>query len=280
MKTILLPTDFSNTAKHAADFALTLAQTIEAKLIFLNVIQYVPDTSNINTPMPSAQIYEAAEENAEIAMERFKESALARYSEIEINIPEIETKVVYGSVSRTVLDVAEDLNVDMIVMGTFGEKDLLDKVFGSNSLHVAKNAKCPVWVIPQEIKLHSVKNIVYATDLEGDEVSIIQKSIDIAEMLGANIHALHIQEENEPEVFPSKEIIEALKEKMGTNSVVFSNLHRNDIVEGIEKYMKNQHIDALIVAHQHKGWLDRLFYKSIITQLTNHAQIPVLVLQK
>ena len=280
MKTILLPTDFSTTAKHAADFALTLAQTIEAKIIFLNVIQYIPDTSSINIPMPSSQIYEAAEENAEIAMESFRESCLARYSEIESNVPTIETKVVYGGVSRTILDVAEDLNVDMIVMGTFGEKDLLDKVFGSNSLYVAKNAKCPVWVIPQEIKLHSIKNIVYATDLEGDEVAIIQKSIDIAEMLGANIHALHIHEENEPEIFSSKGIIKEIKKKLGTNMVVFSTLHRGDIVDGIETYMKNQHSDALIVAHEHKGWLDRLFYKSILTQLTNHAKIPVLILQK
>ena len=278
MKTILLPTDFSNSAHHAADFALSLTLLLKAKLVMVYVIQPMADAYNI--PMSASHFYQYAEKSAETSMDEFKEKMLSRHKMSIEPIPEIETKVVYGNVSATILDLADDLKVDFIVMGMVGERTILDNIFGSNALSIAKKAECPVWVIPQKTKIHSIENVVYVSDLEGDEVSFIKKTIDIIKIMGANLTTLHIQGEYEPEIFPSQKIIHQIKESLGNDSVRFENLHREDIVEGIEKYLKSQQPDALVVAHEDKSWFERFLYKSVLSKLTFNSQIPVLILQK
>jgi nucleotide-binding universal stress UspA family protein len=278
MKTILLPTDFSQTAQHAADFALSLTLLLEAKLVILNVIQPIADAYNI--PMSATHFYQYAEETAETSMDRFKEKMLSRHK-MDLNpYPVIETKVVYGNISSTILDVAKDYNADFIVMGMVGDRTLVDNIFGSNALKVAKKAECPVWVIPQKTKIHQIKKVVYATDLEGDEVSFIKKTIDIIKVMGGELKAVHIHEDYEPEIFPSHKIIDHIKESLGDSPVKFENLQRPDVVKGLENYLKNQRPDALVIAHQDKSWLERLLYRSVISELTLQSQIPVLVLQK
>jgi nucleotide-binding universal stress UspA family protein len=278
MKTILLPTDFSQTAQHAADFALSLTLLLEAKLVILNVIQPIADAYNI--PMSSSHFYQYVEENAETSMDRFKEQMISRHKMSLEPYPIIETKVVYGNISSTILDVAKDYKVDFIVMGMVGDRTIIDDIFGSNALKVSKKAECPVWIIPQKTKIHQINKVVYVTDLEGDEVTFIKKTVDIIKVMGATLKAVHIHEDFEPEIFSSHEIIEHIKGALGESSVKFENLQRADVIEGIQKYLENQRPDALVIAHQDKSWLERLLYKSVITELTLKSKIPVLILQK
>jgi nucleotide-binding universal stress UspA family protein len=278
MKTILLPTDFSQTAQHAADFALSLTLLLDAKLVILNVIQPIADAYNI--PMSSSHFYQYAEETAETSMNKFKEKMISRHKMSLEPYPIIETKVVYGNISSTILDVAKDFKTDFIVMGMVGDRTVIDNIFGSNALKISKKSECPVWIIPQKTKIHQIKNVVYVTDLEGNEISFIKKTIDIIKVMGGSLKTVHIHEDFEPEIFPSHEIIEHIKEALGENPVKFENLQRTDVIKGIENYLENQRPDALVIAHQDKSWLERVLYKSVITELTLKSQIPVLILQK
>ena len=278
MKTILLPTDFSKSAHHAADFALSLTLLLKAKLVMVYVIQPIADAYNI--PMSASHFYQYAEKSAETSMDQFKEKMLSRHKMSIEPTPEIDTKVVYGNISATILDLADDLKADFIVIGMVGERTIIDNIFGSNALSIAKKAKCPVWVIPQKTKIHTIKNVVYVSDLEGDEVNFIKKTIDVIKIMGANLTTLHIHGDHELEIFSSQEIIHQIKESLGNESVQFENLHREDIVKGIERYLKKQHPDALVIAHQDKSWFERFLYKSVLSKLTLESQIPVLILQK
>ena len=174
MKTILLPTDFSQIAHHTADFALSLTLLLEAKLVILNVIQPIADAYNI--PMSSSHYYQYAEETAERAMDTFKEEMIARQAISLVPLPRVETKVVYGNISSTILEVAKDFKADFIVMGMAGDRTIFDNIFGSNALNVAKNSECPVWIIPHKTKIHQINKVVYITDLQGNEVTFIKNS--------------------------------------------------------------------------------------------------------
>ena len=278
MKTILLPTDFSKSAHHAADFALSLTLLLKAKLVMVYVIQPMADAYNI--PMSASHFYQYAEKSAETSMDDFKEKMLSRHKMSLEPTPEIATKVVYGNISATILDLADDLKTDFIVLGMVGDRTFIDNIFGSNALSIAKKAKCPVWVIPQKTSIHKIENVIYVSDLQGDEVSFITKTIDVIKIMGANLTTLHIHGENELEIFPSQEIIQQIKESLGDESIRFENLHREDVVKGIEKYLKSKHPDALVIAHEDKSWFERFLYKSVLSKLTLESQIPVLILQK
>ena len=61
MKTILVLTDFSISADYAADYALALAQSIEANLLLCNIFERPADE---NTPDRKAWPKQACEENS------------------------------------------------------------------------------------------------------------------------------------------------------------------------------------------------------------------------
>ena len=60
---------------------------------------------------------------------------------------------------------------------------------------------------------------MYASDLGGNEVEFIQKTIDIAKIIGAKVNAVHIAGELEPHIFPSKQVILQINKALGGNAI-------------------------------------------------------------
>ena len=56
--------------------------------------------------------------------------------------------------------------MDLIVMGTKGASGLKEVLFGSNTVHVIKNAKCPVLAVPSEFVFESPREILFPSDYE------------------------------------------------------------------------------------------------------------------
>lgn len=272
MKNILVPTDFSLSAQYGAEFALSLSQLIDGRVTFLHVIQLIPDTAI------AISIPESTWAAANTEMENFKKNVCSPYESYTINA--CETKISYGEVSSTIVDTARELKADFIVMGNVGHSGVFEKIFGSQTLNVVKYAHCPVWVIPAKTEPDKIKSMIYAADLEGDEVELINKLISISELTGARLKAVHIQEALEPEVFSSDEIIAGIKKHLVDKSIVFKNLHRDDTIKGIDTYIRNQKPDVVVVAREKKGFFENLFHTSVSRHIVLFAKIPVLVLQK
>ena len=110
-------------------------------------------------------------------MDKFKEKMTARHTMSLGPSPDIETKVVYGNISSTILDVAKDYKADFIVMGMVEDRTIIDNIFGSNALKISKKSECPVWVIPQKNQTDHIKNVAYVTDLQGNEITFIKKRL-------------------------------------------------------------------------------------------------------
>ncbi len=138
LKRILVPTDFSESARHALTYGISFAREYEAELILLHVVEtmavgYASDLF----PVPMAEVFE------EIAgYARGELSKLA--GEAREKVSSVRELLVQGKPSAEIVRVARDETVDMIVLGTHG-KGLLDKaLFGSTTERVVRNGPCPV----------------------------------------------------------------------------------------------------------------------------------------
>lgn len=279
MKTILLPTDFSLNAKHAADFAVSLAGLIDAKIILLHAYESPVSTTPFVLPLPQQGLMQEALEETRTLLAQTKEDMQAKYGEVLAN--KLETKLVFGNPVDNILEAAAEVKADFLVIGSLGEGGILANLFGSTALSIAQKSTIPVWIIPQQSTIQAIKEVIYASDLEGDEVGCINKIINMGELLGINHTKLvHVKEYLSPEVFPSSEIIDLLEEEFGGEKIIFRNLYRDDTIVGIDKYIRNQKPDAVILAQRPKGFVEKLFHESIIKHLTLSSQIPLLVLQK
>lgn len=145
IKKILVPTDGSERAERAADFAIALAKATGASLLFLNVIDEVPPAyayeMESGAPIDVAAIDDLRQKFGEESVARLKEKAVA-------DGITATTSVVEGHPWQEILTQSEIEGADHIVIGSHGRRALAAAVLGNVAVNVIHGAKVPVTVIP------------------------------------------------------------------------------------------------------------------------------------
>jgi len=135
---ILIPTDFSDPAQYALEYALDLNKLYTARLYLLHVLQDFTDFSEFNlSPSMLPQLYA-----------EFEQSATKRLEEIvNTKIPSdmnCDTYILHGIPFFEIIQFARNESVDLIVIGTRGRTGLQHVLFGSTAEKVVKKAPCAV----------------------------------------------------------------------------------------------------------------------------------------
>ena len=120
---VLFPIDRSRQAAETASFALKLAQQHESRLVVLSVVEPGQDD-----PAAVADLLEQAR---------------SRFREQGVSCDVIERE---GKPAFVICDVADEINADVIVMGTRGIAIESDQQ--STAARVIQLAPCPVLVVP------------------------------------------------------------------------------------------------------------------------------------
>ena len=137
-KTLLVPTDFSEPAEHALDYAVELAGKLGAKIHLLNVIG-IPalGLADLGVAVSAATIESTIQiHQAEI------EQLAARHAGADV-----ETMLRTGDARDVIAEVAKQIGADLIVMGTHGRRGVRRALIGSIAEGVLRIAPCPVLTI-------------------------------------------------------------------------------------------------------------------------------------
>ena len=143
IRKILLPTDFSECANYALSYAASLARKFEASIICVHVIEPVMPAvgyTGLTEPLPIADLSEQLEESAERELPKIGECD-------DCAGLEIEEVIVHGDASAEIVRVAEERNVDLIVIASHGRTGLGRILFGSTAESIVRHAPCPVLVV-------------------------------------------------------------------------------------------------------------------------------------
>ena len=144
VKTILVPTDFSEDANEACLLAREWARSFDAKLHLVHAYYldipptfYAGDTVGYTNLQP---ILDPMRENAESAVEDLVKS-------IDADGIESSSAVVMGHPAEVILDEIDRAEADLIIMGTRGLTGLKHIVLGSTAERIVRMASCPVMTI-------------------------------------------------------------------------------------------------------------------------------------
>jgi nucleotide-binding universal stress UspA family protein len=141
VRTILVPTDFSDSANAALDWAKDLAAALEARIVLLHVVdlQYQMMPSGllvVPTPIPGSIV------------RRAKTQAGAALDAVAAKVPAVERRLIRQGHARDVtLAVADEVRADVIVMGTHGRRGVEHFFIGSVAEYVVRHARVPVMTV-------------------------------------------------------------------------------------------------------------------------------------
>ena len=146
VKRILVPTDFSETADAALDYAKSIAATYHASLHLVHVFEDPFVTGAFVTesyaPLPPATRAALLDDAYARLAHRLAPDDRARFGGT--------TAIVTGVSAPAIVEYARDHGVDLIVMGTHGRTGIAHLLIGSVAERVVRSAYCPVVTVHKD----------------------------------------------------------------------------------------------------------------------------------
>jgi nucleotide-binding universal stress UspA family protein len=276
MKKILLPTDFSNNSWNAIKYTLKLFKDEECNFYLLHT--YTPIVYHVEYMEVSTAQFGLID-----AMKEASKNGLDTIQK-RIDTEFINTKHTFSQISsfNTLTDEISELHkgniMDYIVMGTKGATGAAEILFGSNTMHVIKKAKCPVLAIPSEFKFEKPLEILFPSDYSIDfKETHVEPIINIASKFHSRVNIL-----NASYGYDLSDNQEQNKEKLETYfrsiSYLFHNVSNQTVEEAITKFQLKYRINLLVMINNKHSFFENLFFKSTIKHIGFHLNIPFLVI--
>lgn len=276
MKNILVPIDFSQCSMDAFLYAKGLADTLGFSIKLVHVY-----TGNLNTDVSinldtvqnrEEVILKKMDEFVKVNLEKSKKSNV-------LTRQKIETEAIVGlSTTQQIVEMTTDEDdVAMVVIGSTGKGNVLEKVFGSVSSAVAQRSHCPVILVPLGTKYQDYTNVLYASNYESADENLLSQIVDFGSVFNATMHFVHVEENDNYQIVEDT-IFYKLFEK-GDPSFSFNivNIKNRPVLEGLNQYADENDVDLIVLVNRQRNYLENIFQLSLTKKMAKASKLPVMV---
>ena len=278
MKTILIPTDFSDYSKNAAVFALHIASECGYK-IHLFHCYHIPAVDPMMPGEMIGDLSESIKKDSSHQLEELKKQLLD-YARVKNITAEIETSNRIGFAVEEVTEVANELNPELVVIGSRHRTGLQKFLSGRIIKPLLDNLDHTVLIVPENRAFKDSKpKVLYATDFNEADTASLDKLISFFKPFGAHIECLHIDTENTPHIseFELSELERNFKDKAADDTIHFDVIRADDAKEGLQTYIQKHDIDVVSTFSKKRNFLQKLVESSISKQIAGESDIPLIV---
>lgn len=271
MKRILLPTDFSENARTAAEYAIEMFHNERVEFHLLNTYTIPYSAENV-----LVFVDELLQKESKRALSKERDFLLKKY---QLQSSEIKKKSAYGELSLVVNEFVDKHKIDFVVMGTKGASGLKKILIGSNTTDVLRKVDRPILIVPENSKYQPL-DIALAIDFE--KVNYDKTLSPLKEILQTkklNLSVVNIHKKEELEKLESENIETKLKNTFKGLSLKFNYLEKEKIVDGLNEFILNKQINMLaMISHQY-GLIKKLFHNSVTNSMSMLTKTPLLILK-
>ncbi|QMU29673.1 universal stress protein [Adhaeribacter radiodurans] len=271
MKTFLVPTDFSKNAQNALHYAASLASQMNSKLIIVHVVNI------IIIPARSGKLVSLTEKTDIPYYLKLNKIAdkLRSKKNIDCEVAVID-QYKHGSFQVGLNQFILSNNVDLVIMGTKGATNFLDKMIGTNTFEFIKVTVCPVLVIPSTTHYSNINHIAYVSDFETDETIFLQQLFRFTDSISAQVSILNINNSSHQNGEANEQTLQNLtKELLNVNLI---QVNEADTVTSIHKLVQDNQVNVLAVPIHKKDFFEVFFQSSISKELVYNSTLPLLAL--
>ena len=275
---ILLPTDFSKNAWRAIKYVLELYKNDHCVFYILNVFSA---TSNIVDSIlnmePGSELYETSKEKSELGLDKVLDMIM--FSDRNRPNHQFKTISVFNNTVDAIKNVIEENDIEMIVMGTKGETDSRQKIFGSVAVYVMEKVRnCPVIVVPEKAKNILPKEIVFPTSYKTHyKRRELRYLTDIAIKFNAHIAILHVLENKELDdnQEENKLLLEDIFEEVNYS---FHSLSNYSIESAVNLFVESRDSDMVAFINKKHPFFGSILTNALVKDIGFHSIVPILVM--
>ncbi len=209
VKRILCPVDFSPASAHSLNYAVALAQWYGASVTVLHVADARPD---VPIDPPIGILPRGAAVLAPADTERLLAAIRTFGDAIPHGDVSLEPLVRSGPATREILEAADEMSADLIVLGTHGRSGFDRVVMGSVTEKVLRKARCAVLSVPPHgmgdmagitgTGPPTIERILCPVAFSEPSMKALQCAVSLAEEADARLTVLHVAEALSAQDFP------------------------------------------------------------------------------
>jgi nucleotide-binding universal stress UspA family protein len=271
MKTIIVPTDFSNTADNALNYAVKLAELKSASIILLHA--YHPLTYREDV---------TADDLNEKQLEEINRQVFQKLEQrIKTNEPtiKIELYLQSGLDVDVIVKVAEEKKADLVVLGISETGILEETFFGNKTIDTIRNSKIPLLIIPAGAMFKLPTRIVFASDyseLKNDQP--LSTLLNFANSFKAKLNIVNVRKKREKGSSRKAAAVINVKKLLKKVSHTVHYPVNESVVDGINDFVKANGAEIVaMIPHKHNIFY-RMFYISCTLKMAFRSEVPLLVL--
>jgi len=271
---ILIPYDFSDTASIAVEHAIFMAKLHKARITLLHVIATQSFLSGLSTGFSKAKT--DYEKNIEGELKEKLDKLAHEIHQKDGN--EVNVLIKKGKIYREIINAAEELQSDIIIMGTHGSGGHQENLSGTNTLKTVVHSPCPVISVQTHATRVGFKNIVIPIDNTVVSRQKVRYAVEVARHYNSVLHFIGVmtaKKEEGQKMFEVK-VRQAMywAEDRGTQCTM-KIVSGDNIAKETLAYENEIQADLTIIMTEQEGSIG-MFGGNDIQQMINNSKIPVM----
>lgn len=286
IRRIMVPVDFSDISFNACRFAASLAAKYKAEVKLVHVfynpaIDVSPYADHYSYQIKLVESLREIEKSARENMLKLEHKLKIWCIKENMSQVHISVKLINGFSTDEILEYSKIYRPALIIMGTRGLTRDNYKAFGRVVSKVIENSQIPVLALPSGTakSIGEIKSVLYATDFDPSDYSALNRLIQMLTPFKIKIHCVHISLV-EKKIWDTVKLDELkahlLNEYQGID-FSFSNVVSDNLLIGIETYIRDNEIDALAVTTHKRNLLEKVFIPSVSRKIYSETGRPLLV---
>ncbi|CAH1000709.1 hypothetical protein LEM8419_01843 [Neolewinella maritima] len=265
MRHLLVPTDFSQAADNALEYARLLATEFDAALTLAYIHAMPMDPMRIGEI--SSELYQDGEAAIEERASRLREGGLVVHTDVQLGMPASRLKrIVFKQ------------GIDLVVMGCQGEHYMPEQIFGSTTTELMDEVTVPIIAVPATYTPAFPRHLMWAADRRAPQrAATLYPLFELVDHATTELKVFHYQEKKES-TLPSARFKELLAE---VRYDYFYQLADGETPEGaIREFVRMTDVDLVALIHRQSTWLSRMMMPSCTRKSVYTSPVPVLILQE
>jgi hypothetical protein len=275
MKTIFVINDNTAEAKHAAEFALSLATSLRMNILLGNF--YITDTKNVELVPVGNFSPDAVNDDFNPDLSYHLRLLLNKSN--TVFKPEILETDIYSMDESAIAKLINKNGIWMFIKGVINE------VVERNNNKILKiqtvlnKVLCPLMLIPFDWKIKDMERMVYLADLRYCRIQIVKYLAEIAKPLNADLMIAHLTAKGLPHM-AEQYALNIFNEEVALNvsyeNLYFNNIRERDLAVAVDVFINGLHNDLLVVVN-HRFHFEEIIGTYITENLPSNITVPVLI---
>ncbi|WP_419701528.1 universal stress protein [Mucilaginibacter sp. NFX135] len=281
MKKILVLTDHTDNADHAAAVAVPLCAKLNANILLFNTFISQPVLSEFGgAPYAVERMIWVDESKRKIIY--LKENLEKLCAEVPhgAHRPSISCQREEGSLQYQLEFLLERRDIELIVMGARSGTTMEHLLIGSDTNMVINETNRPILIVPESADLREIKKVTIACDFDEGDLHAVHYLTKLGRLFNFHLEILHVSlwgHDDTREIEMRNKFSNRVK-RYRYPDISYQNISGKELPARLNRHCEENRSDLLVLVHDQHSFLNRVFKGSHTSEQLKHQQIPMMVI--